>query len=650
MLNEGDDWSKHPLKTVSVVGFGGMGKTTLAKAVYDKLKVQFDCGAFVSVSQNPDIKKVFKNILYEFDKCKYAHIHNTEWQERHLIDELIEFLNNKRYLIVIDDIWNEKSWELIKCAFSKKSPGSKLITTTRIVSVSEACCSSSDDIYRMKPLSNDLSRRLFCKRVFSREEGCPKELVQVSEYILKKCGGIPLAIITIASLMANKHQINTKEQWYALLNSIGRGLTEDRSMEEMKKILLFSYYDLPSYLRPCLLYLSIFPEDSHILRDKLIWKWIAEGFVYSENQESSLYELGKSYFNELVNRSMISPIDIEDNWGEKEEGCSVHDMALDLICSISCEQNFVTILDCTKRKMSNSQSKVHRLSIQNSKVDVETTGMAQVRSLFWTNNIAVKKLDISRFQLLRVLDLEGCNVSDIEYVGNLLHLRYLGLKGTDVQDLPMEIGRLQFLLTLDLRSTWITELPSSIVQLRHLMCLYIDNETKLPPGICIESSRRSSQSVHSCLNSQLASGNSRTVKFVSPLPPAFRPLRTISYYLVWLFSCLYSQGGGGGGGGSPVEMSVVAADAFPCATECHFIGISAVPSIFTQGAMPRVKLLRFGFPAMWISRGDFDFGMGHIPSLKYVQVELLCEKEADAAVRAAVEDHPNSVYLNLFSW
>ncbi|XP_037415764.1 disease resistance protein RGA5-like isoform X2 [Triticum dicoccoides] len=745
MLIEGDDWSKHPLKTVSIVGFGGMGKTTLAKAVYDKLKVQFDCGAFVSVSQNPDIKKVFKNILYEFDKCKYAHIHNTEWQERHLIDEIIEFLNDKRYLIVIDDIWNEKSWELIKCAFSKKSHGSKLITTTRIVSVSEACCSSSDDIYRMKPLSNDLSRRLFCKRVFSHEEGCPKELVQVSEDILKKCGGIPLAIITISSLMANKHRINTKEQWYALLNSIGRGLAEDRSVEEMKKILLFSYYDLPSYLRPCLLYLSIFPEDSHILRDKLIWKWIAEGFVYSENQESSLYELGKSYFNELVNRSMISPIDIEDNWGEKEEACSVHDMVLDLICSISSEENFVTILDCTKIKMSNSQSKVRRLSIQNSKVDVETTGMAQVRSLFWTNNIAVKKLDISRFQLLRVLDLEGCDVSDIEYVGNLLHLRYLGLKGTDVQDLPMEIGSLQFLLTLDLRSTWITELPSSIVQLRHLMCLYIANETKLPPGICNLTSlevlgepvlsdkdvnvvkelghltklrvlRFGLQDLNESLDKASLESLGKAVEeslgklcqldslyivsdaehlnlmsdswvppvqlrrllipsmssFFQTLPAWINPssLPLLAYLSLTvdevrsedirllgmmpalcslMLICLADSSRG-----NVVEVPVLSSGAFPCATECYFVCIDVVPSMFPRGAAPRLKRLSFTFPAKWISHENIDLGMRHLPSLEEVDVSVAKEEasdwevdEAKAALRAAVEDHPNRPVLDL---
>ncbi|VAH84959.1 hypothetical protein VPH35_055659 [Triticum aestivum] len=173
MLIEGDDWLKHPLKTISIVGFGGLGKTTLAKSAYEKIKGQFDYDAFISVSQNPSKKKVFKNILYELDKNKYAHIHSEEWEENHLIDEIIEFLNGNRYLIIIDDIWDTEVWQLIKCAFSKKSPGSRLITTTRIVSVSEACCSSRDDIYKMKPLSEDVSRILFLKEYFMRK-GVPK--------------------------------------------------------------------------------------------------------------------------------------------------------------------------------------------------------------------------------------------------------------------------------------------------------------------------------------------------------------------------------------------------------------------------------------------------------------------------------------------
>ena len=101
MLTLGDDFSKHPLKTVSIVGFGGLGKTTLAKIVYDKIKVQFDCCAFVSVSRNHDTRKILRNILYQLDKHKYGNIHNVMREEKHLIDELIEFLTNKRYVCLL---------------------------------------------------------------------------------------------------------------------------------------------------------------------------------------------------------------------------------------------------------------------------------------------------------------------------------------------------------------------------------------------------------------------------------------------------------------------------------------------------------------------------------------------------------------------
>nr|UBY07489.1 NBS-LRR disease resistance protein [Dasypyrum villosum] len=706
MLIEGDDWLKHPLKTVSIVGFGGLGKTTLAKSAHDKIKGQFDCDAFISVSQNPDKKKVFKNILYELDKKKYAHIRGEEWEENHLIDEIIEFLNGKRYLIIIDDIWDKDVWKLIKCAFSKKSSGSRLITTTRIVSVSEACCSSRDNIYKMKPLSDDISRVLFCKRVFY-EKGCPQELVQVTEDILKKCGGIPLAIISIASLLANNHEMKTKDQWYTLLNSIGRGLTEDQSLEEMKKILLFSYYDLPSYLKPCLLYLSIFPDDHKIMRGRLIWRWISEGLVYGEKQDTNLYELGNRYFNELVNRSMIQPIGIgvEGN----VEACRVHDMVLDLICSLSSEENFVTVLDVIGREMTDSESKVRRLSIQNSKIDVDTTRMEHMRSVtVFSDNVVGKVLDISRFRVLRVLDLEGCDISDVGYVGNLLHLRYLGLRYTHVKDLPMEIGKLQFLLTLDLRGTKIKVLPSSVVQLRRLMCLYVDYAVKLPSGIGNLTSLEVldelglsdvdldfvkelghltklralrldcdgfDESLGKALEESLSNLNrlnnldiyfsGKRINFLSEdwMPPpqlrrlAFRSIRSwfktlpswinpsslplLSYLDITVFEV------------RPADIQLLGMLPALCVlwvtdySRSQGDDVLEIP-VLSSGAAPRLKHLRFSFPAKWISRENIDLGMRHLPSLQRVDVVLIevgasdAEvNEAKAALRASAEDHPN---------
>ncbi|EAZ15165.1 hypothetical protein OsJ_30581 [Oryza sativa Japonica Group] len=342
-LTEGEDSSKQQLKIISIVGFGGPGKTTLARAVHEKIEAQFDCSAFVSVSRNPDVRMIFKKMLHQLDKVKYANINESSRDEIQLIDELREFLQDKRYFIIIDDLWDERVWDYIKCAFPKDNLGSRLIITTRNVNVSKACCSANNDIiYKMKPLSEDDSKKLFYKRIFPHGNGCPCELEEVSNEILKKCGGVPLAIITIASLLANK-ELQTKDQWFTLHNSIGRGLTEGRNVEDMQKILSFSYYDLPSHLKSCLLCLSVFPEDYEIRRNRLIWRWIAEGFVQQTQNGGSLFEQGENYFNELVNRSMIQPIDIDAEGRAK--ACRVHDMVLDLICHMSSQQNFITVFN-----------------------------------------------------------------------------------------------------------------------------------------------------------------------------------------------------------------------------------------------------------------------------------------------------------------
>ncbi|VAH11958.1 unnamed protein product [Triticum turgidum subsp. durum] len=482
---------------MSIVGFGGLGKTTLAKAVYDKIKVQFDSVAFVSVSRNPDMTKIFKKILYELDKSKYATINEAARDNEQLIDELRMFLQDKRYLIVIDDIWDEKAWELIKCAFTDNCLGSRVMTTTRIGSISKVCCSSGDDIiYQMKPLPDDESERLFYKRIFPQGSKCPDELEEVSRKILKKCGGVPLAIITIASILASNGQdqhIKPKYHWDNILGSIGRGLAEGDSAKDMQRILSFSYYDLPSHLKTCLLYLSIFPEDFEIRRDRLIWMWIAEGFVQGGEQETGLFELGESYFNELANRNLIQPVHFDATG--KAQACRVHDMVLDLLCSLSSEQNFATILDGTQQSKSISHSKSRRLSFQNSMSEpttnlVDATSMPQVRSvvLFRTNIDLIRT--ISCFQVLRVLDLEGCDLGrnghdvDLRYIDNLLHLRYLGLRSTFVRELPVEVGNLQFLETLDLakNGSGIRVIPPSAVRLKRL--IFLDaQDAVLPVGI-----------------------------------------------------------------------------------------------------------------------------------------------------------------------
>ncbi|CAM0942641.1 unnamed protein product [Alopecurus aequalis] len=459
----GTDASMQHLKILSILGFGGLGKTTLAKAVYDGMKEEFECMAFVSVGRNPDLKKLVKNILFELDKGKYMSLNEAMLDQRQLIDELRDLLQNKRYFIVIDDIWDTPTWEIVKCAFVDSNHGSRIVTTTRIFEVA----TTANDLYKMKPLSDENSKELFRKRLFGGKYNQPAEL---SEKILGKCGGVPLAIITIASLLASK----PSEEWPMVYISIGFGYGDNKEVENMRKILLFSYYDLPCYLRTCLLYLSIYPEDYKIQKDNLIWKWVAEGFVHEEPRRG-LFEVGERYLTELINRNMIQP---EVLWG-RIHSCRVHDMVLDMICSLSKEENFVTVFDPEEQ---NTSSKIHprRLATQKGVIGhghLDNTHTPQVRSF----NVIECHINVmpplSGFEALRVLAIEeDCTFRkecrfQLENLGRLHQLRYLGLRYTPIGELPKEIGDLRFLQTLDLRGSDIGALPLSVIQLRQLKCL-----------------------------------------------------------------------------------------------------------------------------------------------------------------------------------
>ena len=215
-----------------------------------------------------------------------------------------------RYFVVVDDIWDISVWKRIKFALPDNDVGYTIITTTRIADVAE----QAGGAYKLKPLSSNNSRKLFFRRIFGNEnkdnneeiEKCPDdELAEVSDRILKKCAGVPLAIITMASLLACKAR--NKLEWYEVYNSVGTGMENNMDVENMRKILSFSYYELPCHLRTCLLYLSMFPEDSEIDKERLIRMWIAEGFIQWEKQGKSPFEIGEFYFNAVSYTHLTLP-------------------------------------------------------------------------------------------------------------------------------------------------------------------------------------------------------------------------------------------------------------------------------------------------------------------------------------------------------
>nr|UBY07573.1 NBS-LRR disease resistance protein [Dasypyrum villosum] len=483
-----EEESKQRRRVLSIVGFGGLGKTTLANEVYRKIQERFDCHALVSVSQKPDTKKIIKDLISQMSRNSDFTKDMESWDEQKSIGKLRELLQHKRYLVIIDDIWSISAWKAINCAFPENNSSSRIITTTRILEVARSCCPDRDDqIYEMTPLSDVHSERLFFNRIFGSEERCPDMLIEVSNAILKKCGGLPLAIISISGLLANRPRV--KEEWEKVKRSIGSDLNRNQSLEGMKNILSLSYNDLPPNLKTVLLHLSNFPEDYAIDRERLVRQWIAEGFI-SEERGRSCQDVAESYFYELINKSLVQPVDV--GYDGKVRACRVHDMMLELIISKSIEENFITVVNGSQTVWGNSQCSIRRLSIQD--IDQELASelakkdLSHVRSLIITSSGCMKHLpSLSKFETLRVLDFEGCwGVAqyDMDGMENLFQLKYLSFKKTDILELPSGLVMLHDLETLDLRSTEIRDLPAIIVQLTKLQHLLGGfNGWKIPVGI-----------------------------------------------------------------------------------------------------------------------------------------------------------------------
>ncbi|KAL6654517.1 hypothetical protein ACP70R_007982 [Stipagrostis hirtigluma subsp. patula] len=477
-LTEGDDTPAKKLKTVAILGFGGLGKTTLANLVYQELVSQFDCGAFVYVSMNPDMMEVLKSMLRQLNNTMSEDNSELEsWDIRELTDELRRFLEKRRYFIVVDDVWNTEALKLIKVATVENYLGSRVIITTRSYDIARIDDAS---VYMIKPLGAKDSKRLFYIKAFGGEVDCPDNQWsdQVSEEILKACHGVPLFIISIADLLAS----TVKEDWYEVCKYLR--YDDNLTVAHGRSILAVSYCCLPSHLRACLLHISAFPECSEVRRDRVVWSWIAEGLV-QEKQGCSLFKLGQSYFEELLSRSLIQEVGNDDGDGMAKY-YRVHDMVLYHICFLANEENFVTILADGWVPASSPRRKVRRLSLQKSSGwgTRLAVSMPQVRSVTAFGTGIELMPPLSSFQVLRVLDLEGCNLRerdcDLKRLGELLHLRYIGLRGTRVAELPKEIGNLRFLQVLDLKGTYIEELPQSVALLRRLLCLHVECSTTLP--------------------------------------------------------------------------------------------------------------------------------------------------------------------------
>jgi len=475
-----DESGQQHIKKISIVGAGGLGKTTLAKETYERLRSEYEFATFVSVGQNPDLVRVFKNILVKLDIYQQVDTINRT-DTRALIDEIRQRLSyvRCRYLIVIDDVWDLESWHTLELAFVENNNGSGIIITTRNFAVATI----AGRVYKLRPLSYHHSKELFYRSLFGEGVCLDDQIInKASDKFLKKCDGIPLALITMASLFMGK----PTQMWSELANNAFGHKGRNSHLEETTmRILSLSYSDLPLNLRTCFVYLSRYPDDYVINKSSLIWKWIAEGFI-QEEQGKQLFELGEEFFNELVSRSIIQVV--QSKFDNTVQGFRIHSMVLGLIRLLSSEENFVSVLD--EEGQISISGKLRRLAIHNRK---EEHNLGDNMDLLpWLRSFTAIECPIYMippvfiFKLLRVLDLESCGSMegyDLKQLGNLHNLRFIGLCNTYVRTLPQELGHLKFLQTLELKGSGVEELPSSMGELAGLMCLNADWTTRVPKWI-----------------------------------------------------------------------------------------------------------------------------------------------------------------------
>ncbi|TKW08331.2 hypothetical protein SEVIR_6G022100v4 [Setaria viridis] len=338
----------------------------------------------------------------------------------------------------------------------------------------------------MKPLDDHSSRQLFYGRVFGLENTCPHPFEEPSEKILQKCGGLPLAIISIASLLASQ-STRSVSQWNYVLNSLRSDLRSNPTLEGMRQILNLSYTHLPHHLKTCLLYIGMYPEDHDIEKDHLVMQWVAEGFVCGIDGRDAL-EIAGSYFNELVNRSMIIQLVEHHTFYMERIYHKVHDMVLDLIVSKSAEENFLCVVENMETITRRQHCKTRRLSLQLGEAELDKIApwmsLTHVRSLciFGLRHRSIELLELKFIRVLFVCKVDGL---DLAPIGKLFQLSYLNVQcsypGSSMQ-LPKHICGLRHLETLVIDAP-LVELPQDIVHLPALSYLEVSVCIAYPDGI-----------------------------------------------------------------------------------------------------------------------------------------------------------------------
>ncbi|XP_040385613.1 disease resistance protein RGA5-like [Oryza brachyantha] len=641
----GDDKATPALKVGSILGPGGVGKTTVATEVYRLHGRRLECRAFVRTSRKPDVAKILADMLSQL-RPQHQHQCSDVWEVDQLVETIRAHLQDKKYFIIIEDLWASSTWDIISRGLPENNCCSRILMTTEIKSVALACSGyNSEHIFEIDPLKDDVPRELFFSRVVGEGNEFPGQHAEVSYDIIKKCGGLPLAI-TITARHFKSQLLDSLQQWDHIQNSLTTAnLKKNPTLQGMRQVLNLIYNKLPNCLKACMLYLSIYREDYIIRKDDLVKQWMAEGFIDSTENED-MEEVGGNYFDELVSRGLIQPVDI--NCKNEVLSCVVHHMVLNFIRCKSIEENFCITLEHSQTA-ARYADKVRRLSLHfgSAQVDATTllTGLrlSQVRSMAFFGQVKCVP-SIAEYRLLRVLNLQfwahqektSC---DLTSISELLQLRYLKIiTGNITAKLPEMMQGLQYLQTLEVDAR--TAAASfETVQTERLLHLRLVLLERLPD----------SRYVFTSIPSWIGKLDRLRVLNIAVMQISQDDLDTLRGLPALSALSLRVQT-------APAQRIVVANEGF-WALSYFMFACTAPCMAFVEGAMPRLERFSVRFNADEFKQyGPAEPGFEHLASLQEISARIegpdadadqSDKEEVESALKTAIRRHPRNLVVNI---
>ncbi|KAM5552157.1 hypothetical protein ABKV19_026826, partial [Rosa sericea] len=424
------------LSVLAIVGMGGLGKTTLAKSIYHESKISrhFEKKMWICVSTPFEVNSILRGIL-EYLKPENAAVKGIDA----VCNILQEELKGKRYLLILDDVWNEdvEKWNDLKSCLLKitDAQGSSIVVTTR----SDKVAKTVETLPRcdLRKLSDD-ECWLILKNKAVPVGSVPilKDQETIGREIAKKCGGVPLVAKVLGNIMRSK----TSNEWRSIMESKIWDLPEEEE-ERIMLILKLSFDDLKcSSLKQCFAYCSEFIKDSVMEKDDLVQLWMAQGWLHHTKSNMEMEDRGNEYFNILSEKSLFE--DVEEYY-DGNATCKMHDLVHDLAGRVS--------------------------------------NMTKCRSLFSKGEALGKTLP--NFRSLRVLNLYKADIDKLpSSIGKLTHLRYLNVMKTNVKAFPKSIGQLYYLETFKM-PYHVEEFPKMIADMINLRHVYFGKYAKVPVGV-----------------------------------------------------------------------------------------------------------------------------------------------------------------------